>query len=174
MTHHDLGQISSDGDVSAVRLERDLDSIPEEVWRALTEPERTREWFARTKIDPKDGGEVEIDFSDEPEGGIVRGVIRIYDPPHTLEYDWSEEGSNRSIVRFELEPSDSGTKLILTHRLLTEEEVPSFAAGWHSHLESLVLLMQGTKPSRDHFAAMQARYEELRPIYTDLAKSVRS
>ncbi|MCH8814611.1 MAG: hypothetical protein IH957_05845 [Chloroflexi bacterium] len=39
MTDHDLGTISSNGDISAVRLERDLDSIPREVLRGPSEPE---------------------------------------------------------------------------------------------------------------------------------------
>jgi uncharacterized protein YndB with AHSA1/START domain len=173
MTIQDLGQISTDGDTCAVRLERELEEIPDEVWRALTEPDRLREWLARTEIDPREGGELSIDFSSQPDGSVVHGVIRIYDPPRTLEYDWSETGANRSAVRFELEPTDSGTKLTLTHRLLTDEEVPGFGAGWHAHLDALIQHLQGVGPSRERFERLRARYLELRPVYAEIRASAR-
>lgn len=175
MAEHDLGQISTDGDTSAVRLERELEAIPEEVWKALTEPDRLREWLAEVKLDPREGGSIAIDFSAQGEPNITKGTIRIYDPPRTLEYDWTETGQNRSVVRFELEPTDSGTKLALTHRLVTDEEAPGFAAGWHAHLDALIEHLRGEDVvSREWFERLRARYLELRPVYAEIRASAKS
>ncbi len=166
MTANDgLGEISGERGNRAVRLERQLEAIPEEVWSALTEPERLKQWLARTEMDARAGGAVTIDFRSQPEGGVMHGTIRICDPPRTLEYDWTEIGDRKSVLRFELEPSGEGTRLVLTHSQLQDGEVPDFAAGWSAYLEGLDDLMRGVAPSRERNAELRARYEELRPVY---------
>ena len=171
MTDADLGRISTDGDTSAVRLERTLDALPDEIWQALTQPDRLRNWLAPTEIDAREGGQLTIDFSSQPDGTVVRGTLRVYDPPRTLEYDWTEGGEGPSVVRFELEPAEGGTRLTLTHRLLSDEEVPGFAAGWHAHLEALIDHLRGVGPSRERYERLHARYLELRPTYAKMQPS---
>ena len=39
-----------------------------------------------------------------------------------------ETDGRKSVVRFELEPSESDTKLTLTHSLLDDDNVPGYAA----------------------------------------------
>src|SRR5437867_4427867 len=46
------------GDGMEVVREIELESPPEEVWEAITEPERLEEWFANdVELDPRPGGE---------------------------------------------------------------------------------------------------------------------
>lgn len=165
MANDGLGTISGDSGEKTVRLERTLAAPPEEVWQALTEPAQLRAWLAPAEMDVREGGDVKIDFSGQPDGGAVHGVIRICDPPRTLEYEWMETGDKPSVVRFDLEPAAEGTKLTLTHRLLSDDEVIGFAAGWHAHLEALIEVARGASFSLERGAELHARYEALRPIY---------
>lgn len=173
-----LGDISRDGEHYAVRLERNLDAAQADVWNAITEPGQLKDWLAPSEFDAREGGRVTIDFASrsgdrgDDSGGVVRGTIRICDPPRTIEYDWEEAGENRSVVRFELEPTEQGTRIVLTHRLLTEDEAPGYSAGWHAHLEALADALAGTRASPEWIDSMMARYRELRPAYVELVHSM--
>lgn len=168
----DLGTITGDPNARTVRLERTLDALPDEVWSALTEPGQLRRWLAPAEIDARAEGELTIDFGGQPDGGVVHGTIRVFDPPRTLEYDWTETGDRRSIVRFELKAAGEATKLTLTHSLLQDGEVANFAAGWFAHLEALSYAVRGVRVSPDQSAQFVKRYEELRPIYADKLTSL--
>ncbi len=173
-TQEDLGTIGGEKDQRTVRLERRLDAIPAEVWASLTEPERIRHWLAPAEIDPREGGDVRIGFDETPgEGGVVTGTIRVCVDEKVIEYDWNETDGRKSIVRFELEPSESGTKLTLTHSLLDDESVPNYAAGWVANIEALKHAVRRIgRPTQEQRDAWMARYEELRPIYLEKLASL--
>lgn len=175
MPNSELGQITrEDGDTCAVRLERELAAETEDVWAAITDPDELKHWLAPTELDARVGGEVKIDFEKaQQNGSIVRGTVRICDPSRTLEYDWDEGGDTRSVLRLELEPTEEGTRIILTHRLLNEDEVPGFAAGWHAHLEALRDVLGGMRAHPEWVKTMKARYTELRPLYAEKLATAR-
>jgi hypothetical protein len=65
-----------------------------------------------------------------------------------------------------LEPRGEGTLLVLDHRRLSPDDIVDYSAGWHSHLDALGLMLAG----RSH--DWQARFDELRPQYADLAAAI--
>lgn len=67
-----------------------LDAPVEEVWEALTDPERLKEWFS------EDGEEREL-------------VVEEVEAPRRVAYTW-EEGR----VAIELEEVDAGTRVVVT------------------------------------------------------------
>ena len=90
-----------------MQIERDIvfPASPDEVWEALTEPERLEEWFAT---------EVELDA--QPGGaGVFRGengeerraVVREAEPGERLVLDWDDDGE----VVLELEEVEGGTRV---------------------------------------------------------------
>lgn len=156
----DLGTITTDGDTRTVRFERRYDAPPEEVWAALTEPDRLRQWLTQATVDPRLGGRVAFDFGDD---GTCDGTITVWDPPAVLEYGWSFPSEGDSVVRWELAADGGGTRLRLVHSRLAAAAGPGYGAGWHAHLDGLAGHLAGTTVDWD------ARYAELRPDYDALA-----
>ncbi len=147
-------------DFHSVRFERLLPGPIERVWDYLTKPEYMKTWLAVAKVDFRVGGTVELTFDlhEVPQrkqaGCAVRGVVSRYEPPRVLAYSWVDktpgvvtEGTGPdSIVTFELEPRGENVLLILTHRQLPAEKMPSFAAGWHTHLQVLHDRLKANEP----------------------------
>jgi uncharacterized protein YndB with AHSA1/START domain len=78
---------------------------PDEVWAALTEPERLEEWFANdVELDPQPGGEGIFRWDD---GEERRAVVREAEPEERLVLDWEDDGE----VVLELEQVEGGTRL---------------------------------------------------------------
>jgi uncharacterized protein YndB with AHSA1/START domain len=78
---------------------------PEEVWEALTEPERLEEWFANeVELDARPGGAGVFRWAN---GEERRATVLELEPGERLVLDWDDRGS----VTFELEEVDEGTLL---------------------------------------------------------------
>jgi uncharacterized protein YndB with AHSA1/START domain len=88
-----------------MEVEREIlvPEAPDEVWEALTEPERLEEWFApEVELDAREGGEGVFRWGD---GDERRAVVRELEEAERLVLDWDEGGS----VVIELRPADDGT-----------------------------------------------------------------
>jgi uncharacterized protein YndB with AHSA1/START domain len=80
---------------------------PDEVWEALTEPERLEEWFANdVELDPRPGGAGIFRWEN---GEERRATVREAEPGERLVLDWDDEGE----VEFTLEEVDEGTRLVV-------------------------------------------------------------
>ena len=58
--------------------------------------------------------------------------------PALLEYTWGTDE-----LRWELAPSDGGTRLTLRHRVGSRDDLPRAAAGWHLCFDVLERLLAG-------------------------------
>jgi uncharacterized protein YndB with AHSA1/START domain len=152
-----MGTVRRDGDQRAVRFERVFSASLEDVWSALTKPERLRRWLAEAAFEARVGGRVELRFDD----GRIEGTVRELDRPRLLEYDWIE-GGKRSVVRFELQRTREGTLLVLDHRQLPAEAAAGFGAGWHSHLDALDAALHRGETAGDEW---WDRFRSLLPAY---------
>jgi uncharacterized protein YndB with AHSA1/START domain len=144
----DLGTIVRDGDRWTLRFERSYDARREELWAALTEPERLARWLAPGGV--ADG--VHLEFGPDD---VVTGRLLAFEPPTLLEYEWRFAGEHESIVRFELHEDGPGTRLVLEHRRLASGHGIGYAAGWHAYLEQLG---GGETAWDDRFAELLPRY----------------
>ena len=78
---------------------------PDEVWEALTDPERLEEWFAtKAELDATPGGEGVFRWGD---GEERRATVREAEPEERLVLDWDDGGE----VVIALEPVEGGTRL---------------------------------------------------------------
>ncbi len=158
-----LGTLRREGDRRGVRYERVVAASPEEVWQALTEPARLRVWMdAEAVVEPRLGGRFALRWSEDES---MEGVIRSWEPRHVLAFTW-RHGRDESVVRFELAAVAEGTRLVLDHSALSEKEVVSVGAGWHSHLDWLDVVVQGGDFD------FGSRYRELQPVYEDVAAAL--
>ena len=88
-----------------IRREILLDAPREEVWEALTDPERLEDWFANdVSLDLRPGGEASFRWTN---GEERHAVVRDVEPGERLAFDWEDAGE----VEFTLADDADGTLL---------------------------------------------------------------
>ncbi|HSJ08380.1 MAG TPA: SRPBCC family protein [Longimicrobiales bacterium] len=158
MTSMAMGVLRRDARGHGVRFERRFDGTPEDLWPFLTEAGHLSKWITPgVTIEAREGGRIRFPWPKEPH---MEGEITVYDPPSVLEYLW-REGTVDSVVRLELRAEGAATLLVIDHSGLPEPDSRGFAAGWHSHLDWLALVMEGGGAGYDQ----DARFRELAGLY---------
>ncbi|WP_061291561.1 SRPBCC family protein [Herbidospora cretacea] len=138
---------------------RDLSHPPEKVWDALTEPGRLKEWAPfEPSRDLGEPGEATLVM----DGAGTDETVTKADRPHLLEYTWGGD-----LLRWELEPTETGTRLRLSHTMPGPEWAARNAAGWHVCLDTADLLLAGTPQGRVVGEdALKHDWQDLRDAYT--------
>jgi uncharacterized protein YndB with AHSA1/START domain len=147
---------TTDGGQPRLRFERKLPHPPEEVWRAITEPEYLARWFPTT-IDGERAPGAHLSF-EFPEGQLpaFEGEMLVFEPPRLMELRWGPD-----TLRFELRPAEEGTRLILFDTLEELGKAARDAAGWHTCLDALAAHL-GEKPD---FRSAKDTWKEVHPTY---------
>jgi uncharacterized protein YndB with AHSA1/START domain len=126
----------------------EIKAPPARVFAALTSPEQLASWWGsdstyRThdwKVDLRPGGAWSCRATNVGGGPVstAEGEYRVIDPPKVLEYTWrpSWDGNHETVVRYELEPTATGTRVKVTHRGFGDrvESCKSHTAGWDNVL----------------------------------------
>jgi uncharacterized protein YndB with AHSA1/START domain len=122
-----------------LRFERHLKHPVEEVWAALTEPERLVAWLAQAEVELAPGGRVQLTWLNSP--SVARGTVTAFDPPRLVEYSTDIHGR----LRWELQPEGHGCLLTFTCTLADniKEHLARNLAGWHVHLDHLADALEG-------------------------------
>lgn len=131
-------QVEKYGDKWTLILVRDLRHAPEKVWRALTDPAQLREW-APFVVDGNlgtVGATVNLTWVGNPTP--IQTIVTRADVLKVLEY---------GDIRWELEPSGSGTRLTLWHKI-DHRFISWGAAGWHISFDVLDRLLAGNPIGR--------------------------
>jgi len=118
---------------------RDLRHPREKVWAALTEPAQLSEWSPYT-ADRNLGtaGHATLTMIDGDTTEDLPATVTRADAPTLLEYALGSD-----LVRWELDATESGTRLTLRHTVAGRDWVPKVAAGWHLCLDVAELLLDG-------------------------------
>lgn len=120
-----------------MRLEfvRSYDEAVDEVWSALTSPERVARWLGTVSGDPTTG-RVELVMT-EDEGATAETVtILECEPPTRLVVDLpSPDGTWR--LSAVLRAHNDVTTLVFTQRLAEPYDASSVGPGWHYYLDRL-------------------------------------
>ena len=91
-----------------IRREIVLPNPREEVWEALTEPERLEDWFANdVDLDLRPGGGASFRWSN---GEERHATVTEVEPGEKLAFEWDDDGE----VEFTLADEDEGTRLVVT------------------------------------------------------------
>lgn len=99
------------GELVSVLLRRRYDAQVEDVWDAVTDPDRLKRWFAPVSGELKVGGQFEVEDN-------ASGEILACDRPHRLRMTY---GGEVSIVELRLAPDENGaTVLELEHTVPLE------------------------------------------------------
>src|SRR5262245_32644337 len=106
-------RVLKQGEDWTLLIVRELSHPPSLVWAALTEPKHLTQWAPFDADRSLDGvGPVELSAARAPTPQVSQGTVKHAEAPRLLEYDWG--GQN---LRWELEPTASGTRLSLYHNI---------------------------------------------------------
>jgi uncharacterized protein YndB with AHSA1/START domain len=146
-------------DLDVIVSEIDIAAPPERVFKAISEPAEVRRRSPELDVyemDPRVGGAWYFEMRPpQPYKGfaVIRheGEILEFDPPRLLVYTWLANfhrvPTHRSVVRWELTPTKSGTHVKLTHSGLSQESesAKDYAGGWPGVLDELKVFVEAAK-----------------------------
>lgn len=118
-----------------VEMELLVPGTPEQVWHAMATGEGYAAWFAKTKLEPRVGGELLFDFG---EGAVSKGEVTAWEPPNRLEYVEREWEAGAPPVATEITiVSRAGNRCVIrmVHSLFAssdawDDQVEGFESGW--------------------------------------------
>jgi uncharacterized protein YndB with AHSA1/START domain len=108
-----------------VRRETVFEAEREQVWAALTDPERLREWFANdVELDARPGGSGTFRWDD---GSARYARVERVDETREFEFLWWDEDGGESVVSISLADCEEGTRVTVVES--------AAAAGLHASAE---------------------------------------
>lgn len=119
----------------SVVLERDVSSPPEEVWRALTEPDLIAQWLMQNDFEPV----VNHHFQLRGDWGAVKGQVLAVEKKRALSYTWTAYDLD-SVVSWTLTPTTTGTHLRMEQsgfRPHQRQYYEGAKGGWQQFIASL-------------------------------------
>ncbi len=131
----------------------------DDLWSAVTQPERLRRWMAEYVGEFALGGQWQA-LTGSGEVWCF-GTVTECDPPRRLVTTWTHHGEPETIVEVILESVDGGTLLRLSHGDVPTTE---YGPGWHAYLLALTDSLTNPSADRDD-EKWQSRYAELEPSY---------
>jgi uncharacterized protein YndB with AHSA1/START domain len=144
-------------------LTRELRAPIEDVWAAVTEPDRLARWIGSWEGDPTSGSvRFRMLFEGDHPGETM--TIRVCQPPSRLHVT-SEVGDQVWLLDLDLTHVDGVTTLTLTQPGVTAEQASAVGPGWDYYLDRLVDAETGADPAqrdfeRDYYPATSAHYTE--------------
>lgn len=136
-------------DAKGFVLHRRYRATRERLFRAFTDPDEMRGWYApvvgwevsHAEVDPRQGGGYHIEFG--PTGGeqiIEKGIFREFDPPNRLVFEVALSGGIDEVTQVIVEFVDHGdeTEVVVSETGYSSEEITRrHAEGWNTMLEQL-------------------------------------
>ena len=132
---------------------RTYDAPADQVWAAITDPEKIAAWWAvAEQLDLTGGGRFVLRWLNSDEEGyqpVATGRISALDPGRIIEYNTDVFGA----LRFVLAPADDGgTKLTFTSTLpLSPSWEAKMLAGWHWRFDALADALKGQAVDWTHW-----------------------
>jgi uncharacterized protein YndB with AHSA1/START domain len=151
---------SSDG-IGVVRLEGRFETSVDDLWSALTDPQRLARWYGNVDGDLFDGGEFTAKVF--ASGWDGRGSIDVCDPGRELQVTMWEEEQAKHVVMAELNADEDYAVLLIEVRGIALDVLFAYGAGWQVHTEDLGSYLTGSD-----YVDRPSRWNELEPIYRQM------
>ncbi|MFD2077743.1 Uncharacterized conserved protein YndB, AHSA1/START domain [Actinopolymorpha cephalotaxi] len=172
-----LGSLGTADGLGLVRIEDRYDTDIDDLWSALTDPDRLARWYGKVDGDLRAGGE----FQSYLEGADLRaaGRVKVCEPPRRLqvttrETDESWRKGDGGVPPFDqtleatLTADGNQTILVIETYGMPLDKVAFYGAGWQIHAEHLAGYLAGREAAADD----GSRWGELVPAYQDLAAAI--
>ena len=145
-----LGSLHSVAGEGVVRMEDRLDTGIDDLWGALTDPDRLVRWYGEVEGELSQGGEflLHIDL-----GGERRGRVEACEPPQRLlltmrDPDPQPGQPEQTVNETRLFAEGAQTRLVWEVRGLPLKLLPAYGAGIQIHVEHLADYLAGREPRR--------------------------
>lgn len=148
-----------DDRVGAVRVEDVYDTDADDLWSAITEPDRLARWIAEIAGELRVGGEFRIRFTSTYEGP---GRVDACDRPHRLQVTIHPGTEDETVIEAVLTAEGERTRLVVEDRGIPLPVLADHGAGWQVHLEDL-----GDYLASREVRAWKPRWIALLPVYRD-------
>jgi uncharacterized protein YndB with AHSA1/START domain len=160
------GSLASADGFGVVRIEERLDAGVDEVWSALTEPERLARWYGEVEGELRVGGAYSARV--HASGWEGTGRVEACEPPRRFVVVSKEpDDPNEDSVEVRLTVDGDRTVLVVEQRGLPLDLLWAYGAGLQIHVEDLAAHIAG----RGRVDA-GTRFDELKPAYTELAAAL--
>jgi uncharacterized protein YndB with AHSA1/START domain len=157
-------QLSLEDGEGVIRIEDVYDTDIDDLWSALTDPDRLARWFATVEGDLRVRGQFQACFTSSRE---APGRIDVCQAPDRLMVTIEPGSPDETVMEAVLTPEGEQTRLVIEERGLRLEDVAEHGAGWQTHLEDLATHLAGGERGDWH-----ARWIELTPSYRVLAQDL--
>ena len=171
-----LGSLRSVDDKGVVRIEDHYDTDIDELWSALTEPDRLARWYGQVEGDLHPGGEFRLYI--ESDGWDGTGRVEACEPSRRLRVATRETDESwrkgRGAQPFDdsieatLTADGDQTILVIEIQGVPLDKIAFYGAGWQIHAENLAAYIAGRDRGKS-----ETRWDELVPPYQDLAANIR-
>jgi uncharacterized protein YndB with AHSA1/START domain len=162
-----IGTLRAADGAGIVRLEDRFDTDPEDLWSALTDPDRLVRWLGEVKGDLRQGGEFQAHYFASGWEGTCR--IEVCEPPKRILITTTSPGEPDGVVEVTLTADGTHTVLVIEDRGVPLAQVASYGAGDQIHVEDLASYLAGGER-----CDARARWQELQPAYQELAAKLDS
>jgi uncharacterized protein YndB with AHSA1/START domain len=167
-----LGSLRAVDGVGVVRIEDRYDTAIDDLWAAITDPDRLARWYGHLEGDLRPGGVFRVYL--EADDVESTGRVEVCEPPRRLlvtnrETDESyRKGQGvppfNASIEVTLTTEGDQTLLVLEVKGMPLHVLAAYGAGWQIHAENLAASLAGGER-----ADSEARWHELVPAYQDLA-----
>lgn len=127
-----FGEVVRRGERFDLSFERVYATTVEDVWSAVTEPERLARWMAPYTGELRLGGR--WDALNDDGSVFCSGTVRDCEPPSRYVTSWEYPEETTSTVEVTVREHPEGALLRLEHRDLADV---GYGAGWQTYLEQL-------------------------------------
>ncbi|WP_439592924.1 SRPBCC family protein [Microbacterium sp.] len=156
-----LATLREENGLGVVRVEDVYETAVDDLWAAITTPERLARWIADVSGDLREGGQFQASFTS---GWSGAGVVEVCEAPRLLRVRTQQPGEPSTVMEARLSPEGDGTRLVIEERGLPLAEYADHGAGWQAHAEDLHAHIDGTEPQD-----WVQRWRELSAAYFALA-----
>jgi uncharacterized protein YndB with AHSA1/START domain len=158
-----VGSLRTADGKTVVRMEDRYRTDVEDLWSALTDPERLSRWIAQVDGDLREGGSFQASFTSGWEGA---GRVDVCEPPRRLLVTLDPGQDEQTVIEAELIPDGDVTRLVIEERGLPLEGGAVHGAGWQVHVEDLGAYLEGRTRGE-----WRTRWTELIPAYREREQS---
>ena len=145
----------------AVRMEDRYDTDIDDLWSALTVPQRLARWIGDVEGDLRLGGVFRARFTSSWEGP---GRVDVCEAPRRLLVTMEPGTADETVIEAQLAADGDQTLLVIEERGLPLAGLAAHGAGWQAHVEDLAAHLAGRDP-----ADWRTRWAELSPAYREQA-----
>jgi uncharacterized protein YndB with AHSA1/START domain len=171
-----LGRLGAADGTGVVRIEDRYDTDIDDLWSAVTDPERLARWYGKVDGDLRAGGTFTVYVESAQLESI--GHVDTCEPPQRLRITTreTEESAQRGngpqpfdqTLEATLSAAGAETVLTIEIRGLPLDKIEYYGAGWQIHAENLAAHITHQEPTQT-----ESRWSDLVATYTQLASAIR-